>query len=480
MLFHSFQFFVFFCIVFAVYWTLPGWHQWLPVLRRRCPHRLRMAWLLLASCVFYMSWNPWLILLILFSASVDYTIGLQLQRVASPAVRKLLLIVSICVNLGLLAFFKYTNFLLGSAHTVLNVFGFTYDQPMYSIVLPLGISFYTFETISYIVDVYLGRVKAVRNLLDYALYIMFFPHLIAGPIVRPRDFLPQIHRRKHPNWDRLQLGVQMFLIGLFKKAVIADHLAMVADPVFAEPTAYATSAVWLGVVSYAVQIYCDFSGYTDMAIGAAHMLGFKLPMNFNMPYFAANITDFWRRWHISLSTWLRDYLYIPLGGNRHGTWKTYRNLMITMLLGGLWHGANWTFVVWGLYHGLLLALHRAIRLPAWMGHRLLRPMWVATTFFAVCLGWVFFRAQSFSDAYDVLRRLAWPVEGKTFAEPTVVGAVGLLALVFVCHLFGTFVDVKKLERRLPAPALGSALAVMLLAALVLMPEDGKAFIYFQF
>jgi alginate O-acetyltransferase complex protein AlgI len=480
MLFPTFKFFVFFCIVFAVYWSLPSVLRWLPWGNRLCGTRLRLGWLLIASCYFYMSWNPWLILLILFSASVDYFVALLLLRVTTVWKRRTLLILSISTNLALLAFFKYTNFLIGTAQSSLNLFGFSNDPVLLNIILPLGISFYTFETISYIVDVYLGKIKPVRNLLDYALYIMFFPHLVAGPIVRPRDFLPQLQQTKRWNWDRLQLGLQYFVIGLFKKAVIADQLATLADPVFARPSAYASSSIWLAVMCYAVQIYCDFSGYSDMAVGLAHTLGFKLPRNFNLPYFAANITDFWRRWHISLSSWLRDYLYIPLGGNRGGELATYRNLLLTMLLGGLWHGASWTFVVWGLYHGVLLALHRAVPLPRWLGHAVFKPFFVAATFLAVCVGWVFFRAQTFAEAGVILQRMVWSTGGKSF-DPTLftLGVAGLLFML-LCYLIATFIDLRRVERWLPAPVLGSGMALVFLAAQVLMPEDGKAFIYFQF
>jgi len=467
MLFHTATFLGFFLVTFSVYWALP-WH------------RGRIAWLLAASCFFYMSWNPWLIGLILFSASADYFAALMIERVGSRRLRRGLLIGSIGVNLGLLAFFKYVNFFLDSAHAFLGVVGLESQRRVLDIVLPLGISFYTFETISYIVDVYCGRTQPVRNALDYALYILFFPHLIAGPIVRPREFLPQLGQRKRFNWDRMQLGVQLFLLGLFKKAVIADHLAAVVDPVFKQPGLYGTAAAWLAVVAYAVQIYCDFSGYSDMAVGTAHMLGFKLPRNFNLPYFAASISEFWRRWHISLSTWLRDYVYIPLGGNRHGVAATHRNLILTMLLGGLWHGASWTFVAWGLYHGVLLALHRAMPRPRWMSARLLRPPAVAATFLLVCIGWVLFRAQSFADAAVIMGLMFQPLEGAMLARPHVACAVLMLSLVFAAHLLRTFVDLRKVERRASAFTLGSALALLALLALFLMPDGGKAFIYFQF
>jgi alginate O-acetyltransferase complex protein AlgI len=373
------------------------------------------------------------------------------------------------------------NFFLASAYGMLHALGLGMSERFLQVALPLGISFYTFETISYIVDVYQRKTQAVRSLLDYSLYIMFFPHLIAGPIVRPRDFLPQLRTPKRFNWNRLQVGLQFFALGFFKKAVIADHLATVADAVFGNPTAYGSAATWLGVVAYAVQIYCDFSGYSDMAVGVAHLFGYKLPRNFDMPYFAASITEFWRRWHISLSSWLRDYLYIPLGGSRCGRLNTYRNLILTMLLGGLWHGANWTFVVWGLYHGALLALHKAVTLPAWMGKAAFRPVAVLATFGSVCIGWVFFRAQSFADVWAILARMFAPVTtGKVIHPSAAAIAVAFLLVALAGHLIGTCVDLRRLERRLPASVLGAWLAAMVLAALLLMPMDSKAFIYFTF
>jgi alginate O-acetyltransferase complex protein AlgI len=467
MLFPTREFLYFFCAVFAVYWALP-WH------------RARMLWLLLASCYFYMSWNPWLIGLILLSASLDYVVALQLERVQSPRVRRALVIFSVSCNLGLLAWFKYANFFLASAHDAIGWFGVATDSVTLTVILPLGISFYTFETISYVVDVYRRRLRARRNLLDYALYIMFFPHLIAGPIVRAGDFLQQVGRRKRFSWDRCQLGAQLFAVGLFKKAVLADHLAAAADPVFKAPGSFGSAAVWLAVLSYAGQIYCDFSGYSDMAIGLAHLLGFKLQRNFDLPYLSENITEFWRRWHISLSTWLRDYLYIPLGGSRGGKVATYRNLMLTMLLGGLWHGANWTFVFWGVFHGGLLALHKALPLPRWLGARALAPVRVAGTFLLVSVGWVFFRAPTFAGAADVLGRLVRPARGPGLDGATTVLAVACLLVIAAAHLLLRAVNLRALERRLPAPVIGAAVAALLMATLILLPRARATFIYFQF
>jgi alginate O-acetyltransferase complex protein AlgI len=456
MLFPTFAFLVFFAVVFSVYWWLND-------------RRARLGWLLTASVFFYASWNPWLISLIIFSASIDYVVALWLERGGSSRRRLALLVLSIGTNLGLLAYFKYVNFFLDMV-----------GGSRLNIILPLGISFYTFETISYVVDVYRGRTKAVRSLLDYALYIMFFPHLVAGPIVRPYEFLPQLKRRMRLSWTRAEIGAWMFLIGLFKKAVIADHVAAVIDPVFADPGHYGSVATWWAVLGYACQIYCDFSGYTDMALGLAHLLGFHLPNNFRMPYFAVNIADFWHRWHISLSTWLRDYLFIPLGGSRGGAWATCRNLLITMGLGGLWHGANWTFVVWGFYHGGLLVAHRLLPKPRWLGAAVTRPVAVALTFLCVCVGWVLFRCQTLSAAGIVLGRMFAPTAGTELNLFDVRVVIAALAVVFVGHWAGTGVKLAQAGRRLPEFAVGTALAGFLLVILVLMPENGGAFIYFQF
>jgi alginate O-acetyltransferase complex protein AlgI len=325
------------------------------------------------------------------------------------------------------------------------------------------------------------------------LFITFFPHLVAGPIVRARDFLPQIRRPKQWDWLRIQVGVQYLIMGLFKKIVIADRMALFADPVFANPHVYGTRAVWIAVGAYALQIYCDFSGYTDMALGAAHMLGYKLAQNFNMPYLAANISEFWHRWHISLSTWLRDYLFIPLGGSR-GTncprcqrARTNRNLMITMTLGGLWHGANWTFVGWGILHGFFLIAHRSFRdfitqRPQADGLLQTIPGTVvrtALTFLCVCIGWVLFRSTSFAAAGAMFHGLL--VRHKGIGPPLpAIGFWYTVACVAICQYLGQSGLWRKWAPWLPAPVLGFGYATILVLAMLLAPDSGKAFIYFQF
>jgi alginate O-acetyltransferase complex protein AlgI len=474
MLFCSREFLFFFLGVFALYWLLP-WH------------RLRIGLLLAASYTFYACWSHWLALLIAGSTVIDYFLARGMDASSSARLRRLLLTISLVLNLGLLVYFKYANFFLDSLGQVLHSAGLQASLPTLSVLLPIGISFYTFEAINYTVDVYRRRIPAEKDLAHFMLFILFFPHLVAGPIVRARDFLPQIRRPKRWSWPRLQLGVQFFLLGLLKKLAVADRMALYADPVFANPEAYGSNALWVAVLAYALQIYCDFSGYSDMAVGTAHMLGYKLARNFNLPYLATSIAEFWHRWHISLSTWLRDYLFIPLGGSRGGRWHTCRNLMLTMTLGGLWHGASWTFVVWGALHGLLLIGHRLFRDfcqgRAGVERTLSSPPGTlacgVATFLSVMLLWVFFRAPTFTGAMQILTGL--------FAHRTGLGSpfnstslwVTLL-VVLVCHLLAQGGHWKRLLRRLPEPAQGLGYAAALLLALLLTPEIGRTFIYFQF
>jgi alginate O-acetyltransferase complex protein AlgI len=490
MLFCTSEFLVFFLLVFAVYWAMP-WKQW-------------RIWLLVgASYYFYACWNHQLALLVFSTTVVDYFIGLGLERLQSKARRRLLLIASLVMNLGILCYFKYTNFFLDSLKASLDAAGYSVPWGPLEILLPVGISFYTFEAINYTVDVYKRRIPAERNLSHFLLFITFFPHLVAGPIVRARDFLPQVRTRKRFSWTRMQLGVQLFLLGLIKKLAIADRMALYVDPVFKNPSAYSSHAVWLATIAYALQIYCDFSGYTDMALGTAHMLGYKLAQNFNMPYLAVNVSDFWRRWHMSLSTWLRDYLYIPLGGSRGGEYKTVRNLMITMSLGGLWHGASWTFVVWGIYHGILLIVHRLFQKvvkvsvadasgsDGWPSLTLLARMLdrfyqstpgtayrIALTFLAVTFGWVFFRAQTFHDAAWMFKRLLIPSGGAPVPMPA-VGFWWAVVLVVLAHAAGS-ARLWKSFSRVPAPVLGFSYAAVLCLVLMFNLDTGAAFIYFQF
>jgi alginate O-acetyltransferase complex protein AlgI len=451
--------------------------------------RGRVWLLMMSSFFFYACFNKWLALIICVSTAMDYFIARGLAASESTYVRRSLLTLSIVANLGLLVLFKYYNFFLDSVQAATRAIGYDPGWQAIQVILPIGISFYTFEAINYTVDVYRKRTPAEKNLANFMLFITFFPHLVAGPIVRAKDFLPQIHRTKHFDWPRMQLGVQYFLLGLFKKLAIADRMGQYfADPVFANPEQFGTATVWIAVIAYALQIYCDFSGYTDMALGSAHMLGYKLAINFNMPYLSRNLSEFWRRWHISLSSWLRDYLFIPLGGSRGTNWQTCRNLMITMALGGLWHGASWTFVVWGVLHGVYLIIHRQFQAFCKTRPRFDQVLntvpgsacRLALTLVCVLVGWVFFRAQTFGAAATILDKmfvLSKLGRKLDLANHSLWWTVVVVAL---CHFIVHYGWWKKLAARLPAPVLGFGYAAMLTLAMLLAPAEGKQFIYFQF
>jgi alginate O-acetyltransferase complex protein AlgI len=474
MLFCSEQFLIFFAIIFVLYWSIP--------------HHQARVWLLLAgSFTFYATWNKQLAIIICVSTLIDYLIGRGLERGYPPTWRRLMLGLSLCMNLGLLAYFKYANFFLQSVEDALHAAGSTATLPVLRVILPIGISFYTFEAICYTMDVYRGKLPAERNLGHFMLFILFFPHLIAGPIVRAHDFLPQIRRRKRWDWARLNLGMQYFVMGMFKKLAIADHMGLFVDPVFAHPGAYSTSSLWLATLAWVMQVYCDFSGYTDMALGTAHMLGYKLVQNFNMPYLAPNIAEFWRRWHISLSSWLRDYLYIPLGGSRGGRWQTYRNLLVTMGLGGLWHGASWPYVFFGFLQGGLLIGHRAFRsfcdtrprvaqlLQSAAGSAL--RVAVTLTIFSGTL--VIFRSTTVASGLGMLRSMLFRQSGLDLPLPA--GAIWCsLAVVVLAHYLGWQKRWKKLAVALPEPVLGMGYAAVLVLAMLLAPDASKMFVYFQF
>jgi D-alanyl-lipoteichoic acid acyltransferase DltB (MBOAT superfamily) len=385
MLFNSGVFFGFFAAFLLLYFLVR--------------HRLSLRNLLIlaASYIFYGAWDYRFLFLLAGTSMMDFFVGRALDSTENPRARKLLLSASICVNLAILGFFKYYDFFLESALRFFSFFNVHADVHALGIILPVGISFYTFQEMSYTIDVYRRELPAARNLVRFLAYVSFFPQLVAGPIERGAHLLPQFGRTLEITRPMLKEGLWLCLWGLFKKVVIADSLASAVEMVYGNPSAGAPLVI-LGTLAFALQIYCDFSGYSDMARGLARILGFDIMMNFNLPYTASNIREFWQRWHISLSTWLRDYLYIPLGGNRRGPTRTYLNLLITMFLGGLWHGAKWTFVLWGLWHGLGLIMHRLF-----VGRKLKnlnsswKPIgWLLTLIF-VCYGWLFFRADSLSQ-----------------------------------------------------------------------------------
>jgi len=443
--------------------------------------RGRMLVLTLFSYLFYGWWDWRFCLLILLSTVIDYVCGLLLHRSTHETVRRRWLLVSMSSNLGLLGFFKYFMFLRGAVAGGASRVGFDLPAEVLAleVVLPVGISFYTFQSMSYTIDIYRREAKPTRNFLDFMGYISMFPQLVAGPIVRYSEMETQIAA---PAWspERIYLGCQFFVLGLAKKVLVADTLAPLANSVFDAPvlTGLATGDAWLATIAYTLQIYFDFSGYSDMAVGLGLWCGFVFPINFNSPYKSASIAEFWRRWHITLSTWLRDYLYIPLGGNRNGPWNTYRNLLITMLLGGLWHGANWTFVVWGAYHGLLLALER------WFGGeralaRVPQAVRRAAVLLLVMVGWVFFRAKDLDTAFAVLGSMfTWQGVGSS----THASEPALSLIVLWPALFITFVLKNSWEWTANVSLAKTALLTALfLASLVgLLGAVDHPFLYFQF
>lgn len=389
MVFTSWPFFIFLAVVLAALAFAPS-------------RTFRQLVILLASIFFYGFWNKYYLALLATPSVIDYYCAKFIEHSSAESRRKFWLCASLVTNLGLLGYFKYANFFLAN---IASLTGGNY-APL-NIILPVGISFYTFKTLSYTIDVYRREIPACRDWWKYAMFVTYFPELVAGPIVRASVFLPQMSRSLKPSAKRAAVGLELILLGISKKLLIADRMALFADPVFNNPRLFSPLTVLSAVIAYSLQIYCDFSGYSDIAIGVSRIIGFDLPENFNMPYMATSITEFWRRWHMTLSQWLRDYLYIPLGGNRKGNRRTYVNLMLTMLLGGLWHGANWTFVVWGSLHGIGLAAHKLWSRNSGGRFRLPKPVSWAATYGFVCLCWVFFRAKDFSTAAAVIKKLCF-------------------------------------------------------------------------
>ncbi|HEY2785611.1 MAG TPA: MBOAT family O-acyltransferase [Fimbriiglobus sp.] len=478
-LFHTQAFLCFFLIIFSAYWIIP--RQW---------KNLRVGLLVAASFHFYAAWNYELAFLVTGTTIIDYLLARIMDGTENRRGRIGLLVSSIAMNLGVLCYFKYRGFFVNELHDALTSLGYSagFDKlTALDVIVPFGISFYTFEAISYAVDVFKRKIPAEKSLPHFLLFILFFPHLVAGPIVRGGDFLRQAHRVKRWNWVRVQVGVQLFLLGLFKKLAIADRMAVFSDPVLQHPGAYNSSAVWLATLAYAFRIYADFSGYSDMAVGTAHLFGYKLVQNFNMPYLSANVTEFWRRWHISLSTWLRDYLFIPLGGSRGTPRQTNRNLMVTMALGGLWHGASWGYLVWGLLHGVYLIVHKkfhafASRKPE-LDAALQTPLGTAGrvlfTFFSVTVAWVFFRPDV-ANALVILKKMFLPeLVGKTL--PLHNRSLWYTVLfVLACHVVVARGWWQRAWPRVPAELAGVGYATCLIVSLVLAPDTEQTFIYFVF
>jgi alginate O-acetyltransferase complex protein AlgI len=472
MLFNSWTFLLFFLAVFSLYQATPGWTA-------------KKSVLLLASYLFYAAWNPPYIGILVLSTVVDWWLARRIARAVDPPRRRAFLLVSLICNLGLLCFFKYGSFLLDNFRMACEVIGVTYVPPIFDIVLPIGISFYTFASLSYTIDVYRDEIRADASLLDYALFVSFFPHLVAGPIVRARQLLPQIKQPRIASPRQIWWGVVLIILGLFSKVVMADNVfAPTVDNVFmADASHVGALDAWAAVLGFSGQIYYDFSGYSLCAIGLALCFGFAFPDNFRHPYGARGFSDFWRRWHITLSTWLRDYLYIPLGGNRLGRGRTYLNLMLTMLIGGLWHGASWMFVAWGALHGTFLAIERLIRgsdpgsAPP---RRALDLGLTLLTFLAVTLAWVPFRAPSAQVAWEILSGLvSLGLPHHLDALALGVCFTGMVATV-LWHIALRDSSLEECFGKLGGKSQAALLGACLIAMFLMSGRGERAFIYFQF
>ena len=469
MLFSSGTFWVLFLVFIPVY----------SLLKRRLWQMI--VFVVAFSFYFYYKSSGVFVMLLFATSLFDWLLSRLLDRLKSVTARKLCVACSLTASLGILGYFKYANFFLWNISAMVGA----NFQPL-DLILPVGISFYTFQSISYIVDVYKGRVAPTRTWLEYAFFLSFFPALVAGPIVRADYFLPQIRENRHATRDEVYMGFWLIILGVVKKAIIADYIAQYNDLVFQSPTGYSGFETVMGIIGYTMQIYCDFSGYSDMAIGIALIMGFKLAQNFNFPYKSQNLTDFWRRWHISLSTWLRDYIYIPLGGNRKGTRRTYINNFATMLIGGLWHGAAWKFVFWGAMHGAGLAVHKASK--PWLDR--LGSSWPVKAFSwlltmtVVALLWVFFRADSWTDSWLIIKNAFTDFSldyALPFASARMLWLIMMLVII-VAHALPTNFWSKAAAAFVRSPWIVKLLIFIVVVQLVieLRGEDVAPFIYFQF
>lgn len=474
MLFNSLQFFVFFFVVYSLY--LASKHKW----------QNRM--LLVASYVFYGTWDWRFLSLIVISTVIDYYCGIRIDETNDIKKRKRFLAFSIVANLSILGFFKYFNFFAENLQGLLGILGLQVQPHFLNIILPVGISFYTFQTMSYTLDIYRGQLKPTRKFLDFALFVSFFPQLVAGPIERASHLLPQVLSKRKVTLDKFYEGCYLIFWGLFLKVFVADNLATLVDPVFASEPPYSGAKVLLALYAFAFQIFGDFAGYSNIARGLGKCMGFDIMVNFNLPYFATNPSDFWRRWHISLSTWLRDYLYIPLGGNKRGTVFTYRNLAITMLLGGLWHGAAWTFVIWGAYQGVLLVIHRLARpvlelFPKIKNHSLRNIWWGIRVFFffhLVCLGWLFFRADSCAQVFEMFSALGSGFHSLSRNTPELRSLLFYSLPLILIQCWQYRKNDLMIIREWPPYVRFSVLFILLNLMIFLSSIKSSEFIYFQF
>jgi alginate O-acetyltransferase complex protein AlgI len=480
MLFNSIEFAIFFPVVTAIFFLLS--------------QRWRVHWLLAASCFFYMAFIPAYILILLVTILIDYFAGIYLERVEDQKKKKALLWVSILSTCTVLFIFKYFGFFTGSFVGLAGLFGWHLSRPIISIILPIGLSFHTFQSLSYVVEVYRGKQKAEHNFIVYATYVMFFPQLVAGPIERPQNLLHQIREWHAFHYADVTAGLRRMAWGFFKKLVVADRLALYVNDVYSAPRNFNGLQLTLATFFFAYQIYCDFSGYSDIAIGAAQVLGVRLMENFNTPYYSRSVSEFWGRWHISLSTWFRDYLYIPLGGNRVNERRYIANLLITFCVSGLWHGANWTYVLWGLLNGLYLvagSLTKNWRNRFWGALTLhehtpiRRAIMLSTTFLLTCAAWIVFRARSIGDAEYVFTHLAsgWNFHHvatqQFFLRQLPVAIAAILALE-IGQLLNKVVPVPSLVLKMPTAARWALYAGFVMTVVMFGVYKQMQFIYFQF
>lgn len=468
MLFNSMEFFIFLPIVLSLYFILP--------------FRMQNVMLLGASYFFYGYWDWRFLGLILATTIMDFTCSKFLSKIDNEGHRKKILFLSIFFNLGILCFFKYFNFFFDSFQALLQGLSLNVSAPVLRIILPVGISFYTFQTMSYTIDVYHRKYKPVKNFIDFALYISFFPQLVAGPIERASHLIPQITKPRRINGDMVSSGIYLFITGMFKKVVIADNLSILVEQGFSDISSLNAITALITIYAFAWQIYCDFSGYSDIARGVAKFLGIDLMANFNLPYFSMNPAEFWKRWHISLSSWLRDYLYISLGGNRYGFFNTCKNLMITMVLGGLWHGASWNFVIWGVYQGALLIAHR-ILLKLFPNFKMSPVLSILIFFQFTCIGWVFFRAGNLTDAISFLQAFGnfkdisfYEIQSIIMANKMSVFLIPLIVAQFIQYFK------KDIFVLFNYPIIIRPIAYLLIASLMMMfgKWEAESFLYFQF
>jgi alginate O-acetyltransferase complex protein AlgI len=482
MLFHTWVFFVFFLIVYPVY-----------LLVRR-HNRLMNIWLMLASYTFYGWWNPWYLLLLFGTSAIDYLMVVLMERKQST--RKLWLIISLVSNFGFLGYFKYSGFITDNCNALLAQLGLSFTLPdpaaypnamlglfgvpddwfFQHVILPIGISFHTFQSMSYTIDAYKGSIQTEGSFVRFLTFVSFFPQLVAGPIERASNLLPQLQGMPTITRQNLADGLSLFLVGFFKKVALADYLAKYVDPVYGNPSHFQAPALILATVAFGWQIYFDFSGYTDMARGIAQLMGFRLMLNFNNPYTATGLGDFWNRWHISLSTWFKDYLYFPLGGSRGGTLRTYRNMFLTMVISGIWHGAAWTFVIWGALHALGRCLTRELEQTEFYNERIPRLAKQFLVFTFVTFTWIFFRAQSLEDAGLIISRIfttGWTDPRFPLLMATLVLAVWLYQLLYNSRA--------ALRRYIEAEPVRLGLTMGMIAYLLIVAQPStKQFIYFQF